>query len=161
MFTITLTIGDLAINLSKLVLIFRESGQVHRTSGKDSLMSSSLAGDKIARFLSLQPSRFKHLERLRAEKHLDEDGKVSCDVEVLLSNEFTTQSRRLRLKFIRSTDVKFGDFNVTFACMVVIRDISDRQLEDLTYRASEEEVGYFSLNCQDFEFEEVEKGLLS
>jgi hypothetical protein len=116
-------------------------------------MSSIAAGDKIKRFISVQPARFKYLVRLSVEKLPAWDGIVACGVEVVLTDDLTPESGRLKLKFMQSTDVKIGNLNVTFRCLIVIRDISDRQLERTTYHVVEEEAGAFSLNCQDFEFE--------
>jgi hypothetical protein len=119
-------------------------------------MSIISNGAKLQSFLLLRPSRFKYLVRCVVEKLPQWYGTASCDVEVVLNDEFTPESSQLKLKFIHSTDVEIGNLNGTVRCVVVVRDISDRGLEGVTFRIIEEEAKCFSLNCQDFEFEVLE-----
>ncbi len=116
-------------------------------------MSSIFAEEKIKRFRSFQPARFRYLLRLTMEILPAWDGTVSRDVEVVLSDALLPESRRLKLKFINSSDVKIGSLWCLGGCVIEIRDISDRQLESTTYSVADVEEHDFSLNCQDFEFE--------
>jgi hypothetical protein len=120
------------------------------------MMNSSAAGEKIRNFLSLyhDGTRFRYLVRLGVEKRPAWDGTVSCDVDVELANELVPESGRLKLRFMNSTDVRVGNLNLTFVgWRIMIRDISDRQLEHTTYLVAEEEQKCLLLNCEDFEFE--------
>jgi len=119
-------------------------------------MSQTVAGDKINRFLSIRPVRFGYIARFVVEKLPKWDGMVSCIVEVTLNSKVDPDSPQLKLKFFHATEVKIDDLNATVHCVVAIRDISDRGLEDTTYRVVDEESRCFSLNCQDFEFEVLE-----
>jgi hypothetical protein len=118
-------------------------------------MSTDAANAKLNGFVSLQPARFNYLVRFVVEKIPEWDRKVSVNVEMLLNEEVSPESKRLKLKFTHATDVRIGDLNGTLACVVVIRNIADRGLEDVIYRVVEEGEKSFSFNCQDFEYDVV------
>lgn len=119
-------------------------------------MSQTAVGDKVNRFLSVQPVRFGYIVRCAVEKLPTWEGATSCTVEVILNSKFEPDSPQLKLKFLHATEVKIGDLNATVGCVVAIQDISDRGLEDTTYRVVDEESQSFSLNCKDFDFEVLE-----
>ncbi len=132
--------------------------EIDRPAGvqKETMMSSSHSGDKVRSFLSLYDNgtKFPYLVRLGVEKRAAKDGTVMCDVAVELTNDLIPEGARLKLRFMNSTEVRIGDLNLTFVgWRVMIRDISDSQLEHTTYRVLEEEEKCLSLNCEDFAFE--------
>jgi len=119
-------------------------------------MSQTAIGDKVNRFLSVRPVRFGYIVRFAVEKSPKWDSSASCTIEATLNSKVEPDSPQLKLKFLHATEVKIGDLNASVGCVVVIQDISDRGLEDTTYRVVDEESRCFSLNCQDFEFEVLE-----
>lgn len=119
-------------------------------------MSIETTSGKLQEFFSLPTTRFRFLNRLMIEKKNEWDGRAFCDVELLLSENASPESRRLRLKFLRSVEIQVGDLNGTEGWLIAIRNIADRGLENITYRVVEEEGNSISLNCQDFEYEVLE-----
>ncbi|WP_089409466.1 hypothetical protein [Granulicella rosea] len=110
---------------------------------------------KLEGFSSLPITRFCYLKNLVIEKDF-QPGRFTCDVELLLAEDTLPESPRLRLKFIKAADIRIGDLNALFALFMSIRDVADRQLEDITYRVVEEEHSSISLYCRDFEYEVLE-----
>jgi len=119
-------------------------------------MNTTVAQGKIGRFISIQPVRFGYIVRFVVEKLPAWDSTIYCNVEVTLSSNAEPDSPQLKLNFLHATEVKVGDLNATVGCVVAIQDISDRGLENTTYRVVDEESLCFSLNCKDFEFAVLE-----
>jgi hypothetical protein len=115
-------------------------------------MGQLAAKDKVKRFLLVQPVKFRFIVRFAVEKTTKWDSTVCCAVEVILSSKVEPQGPQLRLNFFDVTELEVGDLNATVSCMLVVEDISSRGLEGAIYRVVDEESGYFSLNCRDFEF---------
>jgi len=60
----------------------------------------------------------------------------------------------LLIKFINIKDLKIGDLNNVFNLLINIKDISDRQMERIKYKVTEDEYDSFSFYCEAFEKEQ-------
>ncbi len=108
---------------------------------------------KIQKFNSINPAIFRFITRLFVEKVAKTGYGIQFNVEVSLAKSLDPGADRLTVRFFESADLRLGDLNPTVGALLTIYDIAERQLEGLAYRVVDEEAGYFSLNCLDFEFE--------
>ena len=107
---------------------------------------------KLEQFEATKPTRFRFIMRLSVEKTAMPNGDLSCDVELLVSEDLA-KNTNLKIRFKGCTELQVGDLNPTIAASFKIYDISAHGLEMIRYRAVDEEGEYLALNCHDFEFD--------
>lgn len=109
----------------------------------------------IANFYNKQNS-FGYLQSINLSRSIDDIGCSEYFVCIILcSYPFYEGDRKLSLKFSGVKNLKVGDLDGLFKLTINVTDISERQMEGISYKVSEQENDLFSFYCDVFEYEEV------
>ena len=69
----------------------------------------------------------------------------------LSNNQVIDENDKVTIKFWNIRELKLGEIDNLFRVYISISDISNRQMDGIRYRVSEEENNLFSFLCKDIE----------
>jgi len=95
------------------------------------------------------------LKRFNVRKFQRESGELTCEVEILLTDQVHEDLKGLKFVFTEVVELKVGDLNGYWGTLLDISDIFSWGLERIRYRVVDSESECFSLNCHDFEVSAV------
>lgn len=104
--------------------------------------------NSIKDFYDLKPAAFKFLKSVNFTRNISKNGCTDYEAEITLYDVNT--NRQLKMHFSTVTDIQLGNIEGMFGLIIEIKNIKDRQIENASFRVTEEENDIFSFNCSDF-----------
>jgi len=107
---------------------------------------------QMADFYAKQ-KRFKYLQSISLHRDINEDGFLEYTAHIVLFDYPSCQeNKKFEIIFSGVRNFKMGKIDGLFALFVNIIDISGDQLENISYKVTEEENDMFSFYCKSFSF---------
>jgi len=104
----------------------------------------------IEEFIAIRPALYCFLKELRFKRNISFHGCSGFDIEIVLSKAIDREVEDMKVRCTNASNIKIGDIESMFGILLDIEDISDRQLEKVSYRISDQEDNTFSFDCSDF-----------
>jgi hypothetical protein len=104
----------------------------------------------VNQFLNLRPEKYGFLLAMTFERHLTDSRCSLYLLDMLLCDLEKPSSEKLHLKFYDVVDVNIRNIESMAGILLAIEDVSDRQLEGVKYRVSDQENEIVSFFCSQF-----------
>lgn len=107
----------------------------------------------IAAFSTFRVVKYQYIRVLNISREFLDGGYSKYKVELVLSNLDDGQVVDLQATFSGVSDIVIGDMAGMACVLMEIEDISDHQLEGVSYQVSDSENRAFSFKCAEFRIE--------
>lgn len=104
----------------------------------------------INEFVNLKPAHYRFLRAINFTRNISTEGCSKYDVEIIVSKLSGDKVENLRLRCMNALEIKIGDIESMSGLHLEIEDIKNCQLEEVSYRITEQEGNSFSFNCSEF-----------
>jgi hypothetical protein len=110
-----------------------------------------MISDDVDAYRNSKTHRYGFVENIELSRHVR--GNQADDYLVKVILRVADSDDRIRMEFRGAREIQFGRLEGLVASMISIIDVSDRQLEGLRYRVTDQEHGVISLYCASFSAE--------
>ena len=111
------------------------------------------SSDAVTEFYEKQKD-FAYLQSINLSRRIHENGCSDYTLNIVLCDyPYYEGHEKLLLTFLGVKNIKMGDLDGLVKHLIIISDVSDRQMEDIKYRVVEEENDAFCFYCKTFKCE--------
>lgn len=111
------------------------------------------SSDAVSEFYEKQKD-FAYLQSINLSRCIHENGCSDYSLNIVLCDyPYYEGYEKLLLTFLGVKNIKIGDLDGLVKHLIIISDVSDRQMEDINYRVVEEENDAFCFYCKTFKCE--------